>query len=343
MSKIGIDISQWQGHIGDFNRVAEQIDFAILRVGFGVQYLPSSQKDKQFDNYYAGLYGKKPIGAYYYSYAKNIGDGRKEAENCLRYLGDRDLDLPIFYDVEDNSMNHIEEVTREFVDRIKEAGYKAGVYTYENWTKTKINLANFSDCEIWVASYGTNNGEIQERYKPTFNPLNIWQYTSRGWIDGINGNIDMNIMYSDVPEPGPTPTPPEPHYSGDDNIRNIQNFVNDNYATDIDNDGYYGPKTKWALTKALQHELNVQYGAGLNEDGIFGPATKNACINVRQGAQGNITRLIQSMLYCKGYDTNGVDGIFGSGTNKAVRRFQANQGIGVDGIVGKNTFERLFK
>ena len=131
--------------------------------------------------------------------------------------------------------------------------------------------------------------------------------------------------------------------SGDAAIRSIQETLNNRYGTGLNIDGYYGPLTKTALVKGLQNELNSQFNAGLVVDGIFGPATKSKCPNVRQGAKGNITYLIQAILYCKGYDTNGVEGIFGKGTTKAVRRFQANQGIATDGIVGPNTFERLFK
>lgn len=59
--------------------------------------------------------------------------------------------------------------------------------------------------------------------------------------------------------------------------------------------------------------------------------------------KGNITKLIQCMLYCRGYNPNGIDGIFGSGTERAVKSFQSNNGLTSDGIVGKNTFEKLFK
>ena len=70
--------------------------------------------------------------------------------------------------------------------------------------------------------------------------------------------------------------------------------------------------------------------------------TKQACINVKQGAKGNITKLIQSELYCKGYNPNRIDGLFGNGTTKAVKEFQEANNLSVDGIVGKNTFEKLF-
>ena len=189
MSYKGIDISEHNGAIY-FDSVAKNVDFAIIRIGYGVSYLPNQQKDKYFEKNYNGLHGRIPIGIYYYSYAKNIGDGIKEAQNCLRYLNGRDIELPIFYDVEDNSMNHINEVAREFVQTIRSAGYKTGIYTYKYWLESgKVNHKLFDDCMKWWAAYGKNNGYISG-YCPAY--ADIWQYTSKGIVPGISGNVDMN-------------------------------------------------------------------------------------------------------------------------------------------------------
>lgn len=139
--------------------------------------------------------------------------------------------------------------------------------------------------------------------------------------------------------PNPKPTPS----TGDAVIKMIQEVMNARYNTGLIVDGYYGTQTKKALVKGLQSELNKQYGARLNVDGIFGNVTKNACVSVRIGSKGRLTYVIQGMLYCKGYNTNGVDGVFGNGTLNAVKSFQKNNGLSQDGIVGKNTFEKLFK
>ena len=192
--KYGIDISSYQRNI-DYNKVIKNINFAILRVGFGINYLPESQKDNQFENHYKGLYGKIPIGGYYYAYANAIGEGKKEAENCLKYLNNKKLDLPIYYDIEDNSMRCINDVVREFVDTIKAAGYDAGIYCNMNWARNKIDLSKFQDCSIWIAMYGSNNGQIPNN-RPSID-YNVWQYTSRGIVDGINGYVDMNIANDD--------------------------------------------------------------------------------------------------------------------------------------------------
>ena len=122
----------------------------------------------------------------------------------------------------------------------------------------------------------------------------------------------------------------------------IQTSLNEKYGLNISVDNIYGNETKKALVKGLQTELNKQFGSKLAVDGIFGTNTYNACINVRRGAEGNITWLIQSMLICHSFNIN-ADGIFGPATESAVREFQKRNGLSVDGIVGKNTFNKLFK
>ena len=141
----------------------------------------------------------------------------------------------------------------------------------------------------------------------------------------------------------PTPTP-SPQPSGNDKIRQVQEWLNNNYGTGIAVDGIYGSKTKKALTKALQTELNRQFYRKLDVDGIFGKNTKKACegVKISKGMKGNFTKTIQGMLICRGYNTNGFDGIFGSGTKSAVEQYQRNNGLDVDGIVGYNTLNSLF-
>lgn len=126
------------------------------------------------------------------------------------------------------------------------------------------------------------------------------------------------------------------------NVARIQNTLNEKYGLNIAVDNIFGNETRKALVKGLQTELNKQFGRGLAIDGIFGTNTYNACINVRKGAEGNITYLIQAMLVCHSFDID-ADGIFGPATENAVKEFQSRNGLSVDGIVGKNTFNKLFK
>lgn len=121
----------------------------------------------------------------------------------------------------------------------------------------------------------------------------------------------------------------------------FQSWLNAGYYAGLTEDGLWGPKTKTGAVRALQTELNAQFGAGLSVDGIWGSKTKAACVNVRQGARGNLTRIIQGTLYCLGYNPQGFDGIFGSGCAAAVRAFQTARGLSADGIVGRNTWAAL--
>lgn len=125
-------------------------------------------------------------------------------------------------------------------------------------------------------------------------------------------------------------------------VAEVQKILNERYGLNIGVDNIYGNETKRALVKGLQTELNKQYGRGLSVDGIFGNNTYKACINVREGAEGNITWLIQAMLVCHSFDIS-VDGIFGNATKNAIKELQKRNGLSVDGICGKNTFNKLFK
>lgn len=138
------------------------------------------------------------------------------------------------------------------------------------------------------------------------------------------------------------PAAPKPVDDGDATIKSIQSTLNSRYKAAIKADGWYGPKTKQALLKGLQTELNKQSDARLVVDGIWGQKTKAACVSVRKNARGNVVWILQAMLYCKGYDPRGVDGIFGDVTAKVVLDFQKDKNIAQDSIAGPNTFEKLF-
>lgn len=124
-------------------------------------------------------------------------------------------------------------------------------------------------------------------------------------------------------------------------IAQVQTYLNQKYNFSLAVDNIFGTKTKTALVKALQIEFNNAYGSKLVADGIFGIKTKNTCQNIRLNANGAIVYLIQAMLICKGYNLV-LDGIFGNNTLNAVKDFQSKRKLTVDGIVGKNTFEKMF-
>ncbi len=152
-------------------------------------------------------------------------------------------------------------------------------------------------------------------------------YPYKEIVDGANGEVASN--------------PTSSASLGD--IGKIQKTLNERYGLNITVDDVAGNETKKAIVIGLQKEHNSQFNSGLAVDGVFGIKTRNACEKLRIGARGKITWLMQARLRCLGYNTNGVDGVFGNGTLNAVKQFQKAKGIAVDGVVGRNTWNRLFK
>lgn len=190
----GIDVSKYQGNI-NFKKVKNAgIDFAIIRIGYG-RY--ESQKDSKFENNYEGFTNQNiPVGVYLYSYAKSIADAKKEAEVTLKWLNGRKLNLPVYYDIEDKSQTNLGKNTLTnmcitFCDVIEKAGYSAGVYANKYWFTTYLDNSKLSDkYTIWVAQYNNTN-----TYGGKYD---MWQYTSSGKVNGISGNVDMNILYKNI-------------------------------------------------------------------------------------------------------------------------------------------------
>lgn len=131
--------------------------------------------------------------------------------------------------------------------------------------------------------------------------------------------------------------------SGNSVVKSIQTWLNKNYNGKLVVDGIPGPETKKALVKAYQTELNKQFKRGLAVDGIPGQKTFNAAVNVYPGAKGNLTRVLQSFLYCLGYRGFTVNGVFDQNTSEAVRSFQRQNGLVVDSIAGKNTWRKILQ
>ena len=124
--------------------------------------------------------------------------------------------------------------------------------------------------------------------------------------------------------------------TGDATIRAFQTWLNTNYSAGLTADGKYGNNTKKGAIKAYQKIL------GVTADGVFGAASKAAVKTLTEGSKGNDVHILQGMLYCRGFDPNGVDGIFGPGCTKAVKNFQKSKGLGADGHAGKDTMYALY-
>lgn len=186
----GIDVSVWQGSI-DFNKVkAAGIDFVIIRAGYGRL---SSQKDKNFETYYAAA--KKAglkVGAYWYSYAQSASEAKLEANACIACIKGKSFDMPIYFDVEDGSMTGFSKATltgfvTAFCDTIKANGFKAGVYANLYWFNNKLDFkALKAKYSIWLAQWSKSKNL----------DCDVWQYADNGKVSGISGNVDMNYCYT---------------------------------------------------------------------------------------------------------------------------------------------------
>lgn len=191
----GIDVSSWQGK-PDWAKVSNSgIKFAILRIH------QKSGTDASFEHNYKGCKSNGIlIGGYKYSYALTPAQAIDEAENVISVLGGRGLDFPVFYDLEwaqQRSLGKqaIENIAVAFLTRIKKAGYKAGIYCNLDWYNNVLSDA-LKQYDCWIARYpASDNGSVQERLRPNVGVG--WQYSSKGKVPGISGNVDMDVFYKD--------------------------------------------------------------------------------------------------------------------------------------------------
>lgn len=188
----GIDVSKWQGVI-DWKKVKNAgVEFAMLRIGFG-----SNGKDLKFEDNYKGAKAVgMPIGGYLYSYATSVEKAKAEARYCLSLIKGKQFEYPIVYDVEDKTqaglgVKTISAMIKAFCTIMEEAGYYVAVYANKSWLDTRIDAECKKKYDIWLAQWTA---------KPTYTgSFGLWQYTDKGKVNGISGNVDMNISYKNYP------------------------------------------------------------------------------------------------------------------------------------------------
>lgn len=191
----GIDASSYQGN-PDWSKVSNSgIKFAILRIH------QKSGTDASFEHNYKGCKSNGIlIGGYKYSYALTPAQAIDEAEAVIEVLNGRGLDFPVFYDLEWTQQRSlgkqaIENIAIAFLTRIKKAGYKVGIYCNLDWYNNVLS-DDLKQYDCWIARYpASDNGSVQERLRPNVGVG--WQYSSKGKVNGINGNVDMNVFYTD--------------------------------------------------------------------------------------------------------------------------------------------------
>ena len=191
-----IDVSSDQGK-PVWEKVAKSgVKAAILRVHqrYGV--------DSSFEHNYKGCKQNGILaGAYKYSYALTPAQAVEEAENVIEVLNGRGLDFPVFYDLEWKQQRSlgkqaIENIAVSFLTRMKNAGYKVGIYCNMDWYNNYLS-ENLKKYDLWLARYANNDdGTIPDRLRPS---VGIgWQYSESGKVEGISANdVDMDVFYTD--------------------------------------------------------------------------------------------------------------------------------------------------
>ena len=183
----------------DFNKVKNDgISFVYIRVGYRGYSTGEIHEDAYFrENIKNAINAGLKVGVYFFSQATNAKEAQEEAEFVLYCIKDYKIALPIAYDMEyvtqedrikDLTNEQLTECAKSFADTIRSAGYDSTIYESSSWLIHSIDMTVLQDYNsFWVASYHT--GKMPYNYV-----FDIWQYTPNGHVDGIETDVDMNIM-----------------------------------------------------------------------------------------------------------------------------------------------------
>lgn len=205
-ARAGIDVSEHQGLI-DWEAVAgDGVDFAILRAGYrgyseGGLYLD----EYFFENMNGAVENGLDIGVYFFSQATTPGEAEEEAGYLIEFLSmyaPETFSLPVFYDWESivSDQARTDGMTGEqitacavaFCEAVKAAGYTPGVYAYRNLAYYSYDLSAIADYVLWMGALGD--------WPDFYYRHDLWQYSVSGRVDGINGEVDLNLWLEMLPE-----------------------------------------------------------------------------------------------------------------------------------------------
>ena len=231
----GIDVSVWQGDNIDFEKVkASGKKFVIIRAGY------RQTVDKHWEeNYRKAKAAGLAVGAYWFQYAANVTSSQKEAAACIKALSGKQLELPVYYDLEPDGdktppTSQYNANAYAFCQKLEAAGYFTGIYTSESFLQY-FDAAFKERFTLWVANWSR---------KPALGA--VWQKSSKGSVPGISGDVDLDVCYQDfptiikkarlngfgddapAPDPEPTPAPapdPEPETTVDGTVMDLATRV----------------------------------------------------------------------------------------------------------------------
>ncbi|MCI7083773.1 MAG: glycoside hydrolase family 25 [Tenericutes bacterium] len=189
---IGIDVSSWQSDI-DFKKVKDSgVEFVIIRIGFGHKK-GEIIYDNRFSEYLkSAKENGLRVGLYFYSYAKNVKESSEQAKWIIEALNGESLDLPIAFDWEifggfnnyNLSLTDLNLIGEAFIKKINSAGYEGMLYSSKYYLE---NMWNLNEYKTWLAHYIDKTNYKGEYY--------IWQLSNTGKVNGIKGDVDLDILY----------------------------------------------------------------------------------------------------------------------------------------------------
>ena len=193
-STLGIDVSKWNGSI-DWNAVRNSgVTFVIIRCGYRGSSTGALIKDQKFDSYIAGAEAAGlNVGLYVFSQAITEREAVEEASMAVTLASGHRISMPIFIDTEKASGGRANglsagertQIMKAFCETVKSSGYTPGIYASKSWFENQLNMGELNQYRIWLAQYAS-----QATYGGKYD---MWQYTSKGSVSGISGNVDMNI------------------------------------------------------------------------------------------------------------------------------------------------------
>lgn len=192
----GIDVSKHQGKIDWAKVKASGVEYAIIRAGYG-----RTSKDSYFDKNMKGcIENGIKIGVYWFIYGINEAEAIANADKCHAVINQykKNITMKVWcdfeYDTDDNANKRgvvfdrakRTSMVKAFCERMKALGYEVGVYANPDYLKNKFN--DLSAYPLWLAYYNAKEADAMK-----YNPM-IWQYSDKGAVSGIVGNVDMNRM-----------------------------------------------------------------------------------------------------------------------------------------------------
>lgn len=205
----GIDASSYNGKV-DWNAIKKsKVNFALLRLGYGGDFKNQDDSTFLYNTSECAKY-KIPFGVYIYSYAENEKEAQEEYNHTIRVISSLPnntksyMKLPIFIDMEEDGFtkygkDKLTKIADTYCTLITKKGYSCGVYANKNWLTKYLNASYLEKkYTIWLAHYtGPTTFSTANSKKTDYKGMySLWQFTSKGKVNGINGNVDLNIGYN---------------------------------------------------------------------------------------------------------------------------------------------------